>query len=163
MSLQRSMILALMALVLSAQALAGPPGPGGPGGPGWGNWGPGPGGGHGHGLPDGARELWIGSALYFVAAGTYYLWNTNAQRYEVATPPPTVQSSNVASYEVIAYPASGQSAEQQGRDRYECHGWAVGQSGFDPATANAPVSAESTELYRRALGACLAGRGYSIN
>ena len=68
MSLQRSMILALMALVLSAQAVAGPPGPGGPGGPGWGNWGPGPGGGHSHGLPDGARELWIGSALYFVAA-----------------------------------------------------------------------------------------------
>ncbi len=31
------------------------------------------------------------------------------------------------------YPAQGQSAEQQQRDRYECHGWAVSQTGFDPA------------------------------
>ena len=165
MSLQRSVILALMSLVLSAQALAGPPGPGGgpaPGGPGWGKWGPGPGG-HRHGLPEGARELWIGSALYFVAAGTYYLWNANAQRYEVVTPPPAIQGNSVASYEVIAYPASGQSVEQQGRDRYECHSWAVGQSGFDPATTTRPVGADSTERYRRALGACLTGRGYSVN
>lgn len=166
MSLQRSMILALMTLVLSTQALAGPPGPGGsggPGGPGWGNAGPGPGGGHRHGLPDGARELWIGSALYFVAAGTYYLWNANAQRYVVVTPPPAVQGNSVASYEVIAYPANGQSTELQGRDRYECHSWAVGQSGFDPAKATRPVGADSTERYRHALGACLTGRGYSVN
>lgn len=162
MSLQRSMILALMTLMLSAQALAGPPGLGGPapGGPGWGQW---KSGGHHHGLPEGARELWIGSALYFVAAGTYYLWNANAQRYEIVTPPPAIQGNSVASYEVIAYPASGQSVEQQGRDRYECHSWAVGQSGFDPATATRPVGTDSTERYRRALGACLTGRGYSVN
>lgn len=168
MSVKRTLVLALVALGLSTQVLAGPPGPGGPGGPGpgghgWGNWGPGPGGGHGHGLPDGARELWIGSMLYFVAASSYYLWNSTAQRYEVVAPPPTVQGNSVASYEVIAYPANGQSVDQQGRDRYECHGWAVGQSGFDPATATRPVGAEATERYRRALGACLAGRGYSVN
>ncbi len=33
---------------------------------------------------------------------------------------------------VIAYPAQGQSADQQSRDRYECHLWAIQQSGFDP-------------------------------
>ncbi|WP_205894770.1 hypothetical protein [Metapseudomonas otitidis] len=54
----------------------------------------------------------------------------------------------MASYEVIAYPANGQR---------------VGQSGFDPATATRPVGAEVTERYRRALGACLARRGYSVN
>ncbi|WP_201768384.1 hypothetical protein [Stutzerimonas azotifigens] len=161
----------LLALALSAQSLAGPgPGPG-PGHRGpdhgprhdYGRWGPGPGGPGRHGLPSYARELWIGSMLYFVAAGTYYLWNSNQQRYEVVSPPPAVQGNAVVSYEVIAYPAQGQSVEQQGRDRYECHSWAVGQSGFDPATATRPVGAEMTDRYRRALSACLTGRGYSVN
>lgn len=101
--------------------------------------------------------------LYFVAAGTYYLWNASQQRYEVVSPPPAVQGNAVVSYEVIAYPAQGQNAEQQGRDRYECHTWAVGQSGFDPATSTRPVGAETTDRYRRALSACLTGRGYSVN
>ncbi len=30
-------------------------------------------------------------------------------------------------------PARGQGPDQQSRDRYECHRWAVGESGFDPA------------------------------
>jgi len=39
------------------------------------------------------------------------------------------------------YPSQGQSQEQQDRDRYECHTWAMQQSGFDPtapATASTP-------------------------
>ena len=32
-----------------------------------------------------------------------------------------------------AYPNGGQSVEQQQRDRWECHNWAVQQSGFDPS------------------------------
>jgi len=35
--------------------------------------------------------------------------------------------------DLMIYPAKGQSAEQQDKDRYECHRWAVGQSGFDPS------------------------------
>ncbi|MDU9412895.1 hypothetical protein [Pseudomonas sp. zfem005] len=169
MSLKTTLALALL-LGLSTPLFAGP-GQGGPGahggGPGPGGqvgWGPGPGGGgHDRGLPSGARELWIGSALYFVAAGTYYLWNANVQRYEVVTPPAVVQGNAAVSYEVIAYPANGQSVDQQGRDRYECHTWAVSQSGFDPATVTRPVGSDSTDRYRRALGACLMGRGYSVN
>lgn len=34
--------------------------------------------------------------------------------------------------DVLIYPAKGQSPEQQNRDRYECHSWAVQQTGFDP-------------------------------
>nr|WP_262410679.1 hypothetical protein [Pseudomonas alcaligenes] len=141
----------------------GPGGPagGGPGGPG--AWGPGPGHHGDHGLPSYAHELWIGSMLYFVAAGTYYLWNSGEQRYEVVQPPAAAAQTSVASYEVIAYPARGQTTEQQGRDRYECHSWAVGQSGFDPATSTQAVGADATERYRRALSACLNGRGYSVN
>jgi hypothetical protein len=39
------------------------------------------------------------------------------------------------------YPSKGQSQEQQSKDRYECHTWAVQQTGFDPTqpqTAQAP-------------------------
>lgn len=34
---------------------------------------------------------------------------------------------------VYFYPTAGQSAAQQDRDRYECHLWAVRQTGFDPS------------------------------
>ncbi|NMG49067.1 hypothetical protein GO613_13245 [Azoarcus communis] len=112
---------------------------------------------HGHGLPDGARALWIAGTLYFIAAGTYYLWSAERNRYEVVSAP-----ANVESYDVIAYPAAGQSDEQQGRDRYECHSWAVQQSGFDPARATQAPAAEVSNTYRRALSACLQGRGYSV-
>ncbi len=33
---------------------------------------------------------------------------------------------------LIIYPSKGQSQQQQSRDRYECHTWAVQQTGFDP-------------------------------
>jgi hypothetical protein len=37
----------------------------------------------------------------------------------------------------VVYPAKGQSAEQQAKDKGECHVWAVQQSGFDPSKAQA--------------------------
>lgn len=151
--------VALLLATLSLSTFAGPPGgPGGPG-PGWG--GPGPG--HGHGLPDFSREVWIGSALYFLAAGSYYMWNADRKEYVVVEPPQAVAAAPTVSYDVIAYPARGQTADQQARDRYECHSWAVSQSGFDPAVANTAPAQGASDIYRRALGACLSGRGYSIN
>ncbi len=35
--------------------------------------------------------------------------------------------------DLFIYPSEGQSQEQQDRDRFECHSWAVNQSGFDPS------------------------------
>jgi len=32
----------------------------------------------------------------------------------------------------VIYPAKGQTAQQQDQDKYQCHGWAREQSGFDP-------------------------------
>lgn len=43
-------------------------------------------------------------------------------------PPPTPPDTNV-----IAYPLQHQSEREIRQDRYECHLWAVRQSGFDPA------------------------------
>lgn len=37
-----------------------------------------------------------------------------------------------AAQDLFVYPAKGQSQEQLANDRYECHRWAVQESGFDP-------------------------------
>jgi OmpA family protein len=39
--------------------------------------------------------------------------------------------------ELYIYPNKGQSPEQQSRDRYDCHTWAVQQTGVDPTSAQA--------------------------
>jgi hypothetical protein len=52
-------------------------------------------------------------------------------RDEVAPPQPT---------RIIVYPAHGQSGEQLERDRYECHMWAVKETGFDPSRPGVPES-----------------------
>jgi hypothetical protein len=50
-------------------------------------------------------------------------------------PPPrrTVVASEPVPARIMVYPAQGQSPEQLERDRYECHVWAVQQTGFDPS------------------------------
>ncbi len=50
-------------------------------------------------------------------------------------------ASVAVAQEVVVYPAKGQSSEQMEKDKFECYGWAKGQSGFDPMappTATAP-------------------------
>ena len=56
------------------------------------------------------------------------------------------------------YPAKGQSPDQQKKDESACYGWAVEQSGFDPAkpppaAAPAPAPAPVTGSGARARGA----------
>lgn len=41
-----------------------------------------------------------------------------------------------SSGQMYVYPKSDQSEEQQKLDRYECHVWAVEQTGFDPTAAS---------------------------
>lgn len=60
-----------------------------------------------------------------------------------ATPPPAppepASAAPPPSTQIYFYPAKGQSAAQQDRDRYECYLWAKKQTGFDPsAPALAP-------------------------
>ena len=44
----------------------------------------------------------------------------------------------------VIYPAKGRSGVQQDRDKYACHDWARGQSGFDPLqTPQSPAKAGS--------------------
>ena len=44
-----------------------------------------------------------------------------------------LQAQNAGMY---IYPSKGQSSQQQDKDRYECHTWAVQQTGFDPSRSN---------------------------
>ncbi len=39
---------------------------------------------------------------------------------------------------LFVYPAQGQSPDQLARDRYDCHVWAVQQTGVDPTNPNTP-------------------------
>src|SRR5262249_45790481 len=70
--------------------------------------------------------------------------------------------------DVIAYPAANQTPEQQSRDRYECHSWAVQQSGFDPSqaqVAQAPppaAAAQGGAVRGAARGAALGAVGGAI-
>ena len=160
-------------------------------------------------------------------------------RVRVAPPPPRpVVVAPPPPQKIFVYPSNGQSPQQTDRDRYECHVWAVQQTGVDPsrpdtnpyarvvvqpatppgantaagavtgailgalfagprnagaglvvggaagaivgsaADANAQAQAHMTQQqinqaaaagraqadsYRRALGACLQGRGYTVS
>lgn len=114
-------------------------------------------------LPDYAREVWIGSALFFLAAGAYYSYEASTQQYVVVEPPaasPPPQAGN--DYNVLAYPVRGQSPQQINQDRYDCYRWAVQQSGFDPAAMTYPPAPEVVQTYRQAQGGCLSSRGYQV-
>jgi hypothetical protein len=114
-------------------------------------------------LPDYAREVWIGGALLFLAAGSYYAYQENTQDYVVVEPPgqPLPQSSSNG-YDVEAYPASGQSPEQVSQDGYECYQYAVQQSGFDPRADTYQPDPSVVQAYRQAQGNCLGSRGYQV-
>lgn len=62
--------------------------------------------------------------------------------------------------ELIVYPAKGQSPAQVKKDRYECHEWAVGETGFDPASASPPpATTTSTTPGERTAGSGALVRG----
>jgi len=66
---------------------------------------------------------------------------------------------------LYVYPAKGQSQEQQNKDRYECHSWAVKQTGVDPSrpetlTSNTPASQQYQSSKPHVLQG--AGRGAAV-
>lgn len=110
-------------------------------------------------LPTGYISFMVGPSRYFYYGGTYYIHDQN--EYEVVQAPSNAQQIvNSAQEEMIIYPAKGQSDDQLSKDRYECHRWAVGQTGFDPSANDQDLSLKPD--YNRAMGACLEARGYVV-
>lgn len=131
-------------------------------------------------LPLGYATYWWGGVPYYYWRGVYYVWSPDYANYVVTDPPPVTggvvsgatapppdQAGNGdgrGAMSLYVYPKNGQSQQQMDDDRYQCHQWAVGQTGFDPTdTANDTKASTATpENYRRAVTACLEARGYSV-
>ena len=54
-----------------------------------------------------------------------------------------VGAMNAHAQNLMIYPAAGQSPQQQQQDQYNCHGWSVQQSGYDPSNPPAQSSSPS--------------------
>jgi hypothetical protein len=121
-------------------------------------------------LPPFYTTVWFGGVPYYYANDTYYSWSGERQQYEVVAPPDGIESAGTTepppSDSMFVYPRNGQSAEQEARDRYECHHFALEQTGFDPTETGGgvppEVAARKRADYSRAEAACLDARGYSV-
>ena len=122
-------------------------------------------------LPNFYTTVWFGGVPYYYANSVYYVRRADGPGYVVTEPPGEVADRSeppaaAASEDFFMYPREGQNADVQARDRYECHSWAVSQTGFDPSQSGGGVSASENAArrseYLRAIGACLDARGYTV-
>jgi hypothetical protein len=132
-------------------------------------------------LPIGCATFYYGGVPYYYYDSLYYTWSPARYGYVVTDPPPAAVpaeagsaaveqpegegESGASAANIYVYPRNGQSEEQTATDRYECHQWAVSQTGYDPTitTPETQSSPTADDDYRRALIACLDARGYSAN
>jgi hypothetical protein len=120
-------------------------------------------------LPAFYTTVWFGGVPYYYANNTYYSWRDSEHGYEVVDPPGSETAASTQappSDDLFVYPNNGQDPDLQARDKYECHSWALSQTGFDPTQADGGVPPDQTNSrraeYQRAMGACLEGRGYTV-
>jgi hypothetical protein len=125
-------------------------------------------------LPPFYTTVWLGGVPYYYADDVYYRWDPGADAYQVVAPPPDTDELSTTpppdqsnADQLFIYPKNGQTEQQQAQDRYECHTWASGQTGFDPTQPGGGVPADQTgarrNQYNRAMTACLEARGYTVN
>jgi len=119
-------------------------------------------------LPFGYATYWWGGMPYYYVNDLYYTYSPDDNGYVVTEPPPAAAGGDVAGSagaptgpagDVYVYPRNGQTDQQMANDRYECHSWAVGQTGFDPTRGG--QQSGNPDDYRRAMVSCLDARGYS--
>lgn len=121
-------------------------------------------------LPPYYSTYWYGGVPYYYADRAYYRWYPERREYVVTQPPArepdAASQAPPDSGDIFVYPKNGQTEAQKSDDRYECHAWAVQQSGFDPTRQGGGVEDSQADArradYRRAEVACLEGRGYSV-
>jgi hypothetical protein len=115
-------------------------------------------------LPVGFIAFTISLSTYYYVNDTYYFWDENREGYRVVAKPAGAEEAieNTTAGRLMVYPNKGQSEEQQAKDRYECHRWAVNESGIDPSLEEQEFDAQDNDLYRRAIAACLEGHDYTV-
>lgn len=115
-------------------------------------------------LPYYYSTIWISGYPYYYVDGTYYA--PSAGGYMIVNPPQDavskVPSAAPPVEKLFIYPRQGQSEQQQEEDRYQCHRWAFGQTGYDPTQPAVGVPSDQKRAdYQRAMSACLDARGYT--
>ena len=126
-------------------------------------------------LPLAYATYWWDGIPYYYANDVYYTWNPGYNGYTATDPPPVTDPGTEGGAapppgasepppdsepapgiggQIFMYPKNGQSEQQQSIDKRECQQWAASQAGQGAANSND---------YRRAMLACIEGRGYSAN
>lgn len=118
-------------------------------------------------LPPYYTTIWYHDIPYYYAADVYYRWYPGENVYVVSEPPPEKEVEQIGDTDpLFIYPKKNQSEEKQAADRYQCHRWALKQTGFDPTTPGGGVAANQYVAkrtgYYRAMKACLEGLAYSV-
>jgi Family of unknown function (DUF6515) len=125
-------------------------------------------------LPLYYTTVMLGGVPYYYANEVYYAQSPGG--YMVVEPPggvmqaPPMQAppstGQMSSDQLFVYPRQGQSEQQQAKDRYDCHSWAVNQTHYNPIQPPPGMPAAQMSQrhvdYQRAMGACLDGRGYNV-
>ncbi len=123
-------------------------------------------------LPPVHSTLYFGQTPYYYANSTYYM--QVPQGYAVVAPPTRVAAAAPRApvaplaptpAEFFVHPREGQDLAQQAADREQCNEWATGQTAYDPRlglAADDDQAPRKRSDYRRALDACMDGRGYTM-
>jgi hypothetical protein len=119
-------------------------------------------------LPGAYTSVWIGGTRYYYSDYHYYTYEPARRGYVVVRSPygddyvydDRDDVDSRLDDDLYIYPAQGQSEQQQADDRYDCHRWAVSETGYDPIDDE--YDADLREDYLRAITACLTGRGYTV-
>jgi hypothetical protein len=109
-------------------------------------------------LPVYFTTVWVRGTPYYYANSVYYL--RSPEGYVVVESPPATEVVTQPSFNEVVelpanqrlaeapaeapfvYPRLGQTEQQTAKDRYECHRWAVSQTGYDPTITSASVPAD---------------------
>ena len=121
-------------------------------------------------LPPYFSTVWRQGVPYYYANDTYYMWDADQNKYQVVAPPAGIETTATTQApptdRLFVYPKKAQSTAQQSQDKYDCHRWAMEQSGFDPTKPGGGVPAaqvaQKRSDYLRADASCLEGRGYTV-
>jgi hypothetical protein len=114
-------------------------------------------------LPVGFLTYYYNGIPYYYYMGTYYVWSDAASVYQVVEAPEEIKIQvKIDEAKAEEEELADSSSSQQARDRYECHSWAVSESGFDPSADVQPSDDNQTLRYNDSLRACLEARGYTV-